>query len=411
MHQLDDPPASAMTLITFRGVSRPVALDDEDTLLPIFRSVFRYWPHRVVADGTPDAPVITVRPSEKGGYRLEAPWLDKPARYTNAVNLACGLGVHVNQAFLAGPEDRLCLHSAAARIGGRLVVFPNAYRAGKSLLTVCLAAAGARIFCDDILPVAHDSGLGFALGITPRLRLPLPTNLSRRTGDFIDARRGAENRQYLYVDLEADEQAPFGETAPLGGIVLLDRREGESARLERVGVGEALKYVVLRNFARKVPVEESLDRLHRILMSAYCARLTYSSGDEAADLLVRTLADWDSVAPRDAARPEAGPIRAPNGASRRAGGRLRRRAGIRERIADGDLFLVDSSEQAIYHLNAVGTGLWRLLDGACDTESAIAILCEAFPEAGRERIARDVKRLVSDLVANGLLVDGGANPE
>lgn len=407
-------PAESATLVSFEGVAPPVVLEDGDTLLPIFESVFRYWPRQVLRDRAPDAPVITVRPGEKGRYWLEAPWLDKPVRYSNGVNLACGLGVNVNQAFLAGPDDYLCLHAGAARIGGRLVVFPNAYRAGKSTLTVCLAAAGARIFCDDILPVVRDSGLGMALGITPRLRMPWPVDLAPRTVDFIEARRGAENSQYLYVDLGEDEQAPFGETAPFGGIVLLNRREGARASLERIGVGEALKHVVLRNFARKVPAAESLDRLHEILTSAYCARLTYSSGDEAAEFLVRELSDWEALLPPAPAdkgdEATQAPIREPVDAA--TSGRLRRREGIRERLTDGELFLVDSSDQAIFHLNPVGTGLWRLLDGACEVDEAVSILHEAFPDASREQIGQDVARLVSELIANGLLVDScGPNRE
>lgn len=403
--------AAANTLVDFRNVPGPVALEECDSLLPVLRRVFRYWPHAVQDKTNVHEPVIRVWPGKQGRYWLDAAWLEKPTRYTNDVNLACGLGVNVNQAFLNGPGDYLCLHSAAAAIGGRLVVFPNAYRAGKSMLSVCLAAAGARVYSDDILPVDRQTGRGMAIGITPRLRLPLPETLSQETVDFIAARRGPENSQYLYVDLRPDEQAPFGETAPFGGVVLLDRQEEGPASLEPVGVGEALKHLVLRNFARKVPVETSLDRLHQILASAYCARLTYSAGDDAARLLVERLADWDALdrPARLADTPDAG-----TGRARPAGGRgrLRRRDGVRERMTGGELFLVDSSEQAIYHLNAIGTGLWRLLDGACDIDEAVDILHEAFPETGRDQVEKDVGRLVASLLARGLLVEAGSpDPE
>lgn len=401
---MDCQAAQATTRLSFRNVIRPIELDNGSELLPILDSVFRYWPHEVLSDCGTDEPVITVTAGDRGRYWLHAPWLDEPVRYSNGVNLACGLGVNINQAFLAGPGEYLCLHAAAAEIGGRLVIFPSAYHAGKSTLTVCLAAAGARIFCDDILPVVRRTGLGMALGITPRLRLPWPTNLTERTSEFIEARKGAENRQYLYVNLEEHEQAPFGDTVPIGGVVLLNRSEDQPARLKRIGLGEALKHVVLRNFARKVPMDASLDRLHEILVSSYCARLTYSSADDAAELLMTCLPDWQlHDTPHHAAEPAGWP--AIPDAKRGGQGRLGRCPGIRERLVDGELFLVDSSGQAIYHLNAVGTGLWRLLDGACDINEVTVILAEAFPDAGRERIERDVRGLIKDLLACGLLID------
>jgi len=401
---MDCQAAQTTTRLSFRNVARPIELENGPELLPILDSVFRYWPREVLPDGGTDEPVITVTAGDRGRYWLRAPWLDEPVRYSNGVNLACGLGVNINQALLAGPGEYLCLHAAAAEIGGRLVIFPSAYHAGKSTLTVCLAAAGAQVFCDDILPVVRRTGLGMALGITPRLRLPWPANLTERTIEFIEARKGAENRQYLYVDLDEQEQAPFGDTAPIGGVVLLNRREGQPARLERIGLGEALKHLVLRNFARKVPMDASLDRLHEILVSSYCARLTYSSADDAAELLMACLPDWQRHdTPPHAAEP-AGRATLPD-AKRGGRGRLRRCPGIRERLVDGELFLVDSSGKAIYHLNAMGTGLWRLLDGACDIDEAAAILAEAFPDTGSERIEQDVRRLIKDLLACGLLID------
>ncbi len=406
MRVTDGHSSSSIVRLSFEGVAGHIQLEDGDHLLSVFESVFRHWPHRALTDDPQGQPVITVRAGDRGVHWIHAPWLDKPARYSNSVNLACGFGVNINRAFLAGPGEYLCLHAAAAEIGGRLVVFPNAYRAGKSTLTVCLAAAGARIFCDDILPVLRNTGNGMALGITPRLRLPWPANLGHGTAEFVAARRGAENSQYLYVNLRDGEQAPFGDTAPFGGIVLLNRREGERARLETVGLGEALKYVVLRNFARRVPMKESLERLHEILASTYCARITYSSGDEAAALLVDRFADWrelDRPGPRSDTVAAAEMTALPG--SRSVDGRLRRSDGVTERIADGELFLVDSSREAIYHLNPVGTGLWRLLDGGCDVADAIGILHAAFPEASRADIERDVAKLVKDLQARGLLVD------
>ena len=202
--------------LQFESIDRPVQIDDDEALFSPLPSVFRYWPFHEAAGLASDEPVVTVR-REGTGYRLFARWRAKPPRYSNPVNLACGLALNLNRAMLEQERSYLCLHGAGLQIGGRLVVLPNYYRAGKSALTVCLAAGGARVFSDDILPLLPD-GSGMALGVSPRLRLPLPAGLGKRSLQFIKRRRGAVNAQYLYVQLEPHEQARFGETSDFGGF-------------------------------------------------------------------------------------------------------------------------------------------------------------------------------------------------
>ena len=377
-------------------------IDGGHGLLAPLASVFRHWPFFEVDEDAADEPVITVR-RDGGGYWLHADWQEEPLRFSDPVNLACGLALNVNRAMLQEHEPDHCLHGAGIEIGGRLVVLPNYYRAGKSALTVCLAAAGARVFSDDILPLLPD-GSGMALGVSPRLRLPLPDRLGERSHRFIGRRRGADNKQYLYVELEPHEQAPFGAAAPFGGFVLLDRHDSGAAGLSRASDSEVLKQVVLRNFVRQVAAEESLDRLHRLVAASACYKLTFANGDDAADLLMERFSDTGVTAPKPeqaAGLAETGPV---SPIMPPAGGKhARRKPGIGERLVGGDLFLVDGAGQSIYHLNAVGAGLWRLMDGSCGTDEAVALLQQAFPHIERGVIERDITALTNDLLKLGLL--------
>ncbi len=379
-------------------------IDNGRALLAPFESVFRYWPFSEIPENVDGEPAITVRP-DGDGYRLHADWRPEPPRYSNPVNLACGLAVNVNRAFLQENQSYLCLHGAGVVIGGRLVVLPNYYRAGKSALTVCLAAAGARVFSDDILPLLPD-GAGMALGISPRLRLPLPEGLGARTLDFIAHRRGAANKQYLYVELGPHEQAPLGATARFGGFVLLDRRESGKASLSPASEGEILKQVVLRNFARQIPAEASLDRLHGLVAGSACHRLTYANGDDAADLLMERFSSIDPAPAEPLRTAETAEIAPLPQSSPTGGDHPRRNPDIAERAVDRDLFLVDGSGETIYHLNPVAAGLWRLMDGSCGTGDAVMLLQLAFPQVERAEIARDVESVVADLLKRGLLLRG-----
>lgn len=385
----------------FDGISSPVKFCDDPALQAPLSNVFAYWGFREgqSADGVPLA--ATVR-RDGDGYRIDTDWRDESPRFANPVNLVCGLVVALNQAWLNERQSHLCLHGAGIEIGGRLVVLPNFYRAGKSALTVCLAAAGGRVFSDDILPVLPDNS-AMALGVSPRLRLPLPGGLGRRSLQFIGERRGAANSQYQYVDLEAgSEQAPFGETTRFGGFVLLDRRESGPAGLIPVGEGETMKSLVLRNFARQVTMEESLDRLHALIEQAACYRLVYSNGDEAADLLMERFTDTRRQAEKAAAPVAADRAAQPPPAV--GGAHPCRRPAVGERFVGEDLFLVGDDGESVYHLNLVGAGLWRLLDGRCSLDEAKEILCLAFPDIPPGQVGEDVERLVADLTGQGLLL-------
>ena len=337
------PITGAIMLLTFDKVARPVHLEGVDSAPPAFVSVFRFWPWWSMPEDATADPLIRITP-EGDAFWLEAPWLGERLHYSNAVNLACGLAVHVNHAMLMDRPDLLCLHGAGIEIDGRLVVFPNAYRAGKSLLTACLAAAGARVFSDDILPVDRNSRQGIAIGVSPRLRLPLPEATGARSRRFIEERSGAKNAQYLYVELDERRQAPFGEQSPFAGFVLLERRDNSPAVLEPVSDGETLKQLVLRNFARQIPAAASLDFLHGLVSSAACYKLTYSVGDEAADVLMNRFSDPATLAHDIEAKAASNMLARPGDMKPDGGGdHIRRSPGIGERLVGDGLFLTDET--------------------------------------------------------------------
>ncbi|MBE9558223.1 MAG: PqqD family protein, partial [Proteobacteria bacterium] len=68
------------------------------------------------------------------------------------------------------------------------------------------------------------------------------------------------------------------------------------------------------------------------------------------------------------------------------------------------LFLTDQTGESVYHLNLVGAGVWRLLDGECGLDEAKTLLHSAFPDVSTDQIDRDTDRLVQDLVDQGLLI-------
>ena len=80
-----------------------------------------------------------------------------------------------------------------------------------------------------------------------------------------------------------------------------------------------------------------------------------------------------------------------------------RRDGIAETPVDNDLFLVVPETEGIFHLNAVGTALWRLLAEPRSRDELIDLLSAAFDDVPATAIAGDVDAFLQRLRDGGLL--------
>ena len=397
-------------LLEFEGLSREIELLDCPEIYACFAEVFHGL--RIQEAGSAALPPIITLAGAAKGYILKAPWQDQPMVRRDKIDALCGFIAEFIRAYVNDDQRLLCLHGAAAEFAGKLVVFPNRYRAGKSVLSACLAAAGVRLFADDVLPIGGPDDLGMAPGIVPRLRLPLPDNLAPATRDFLEARRGPSGKRYLYLDLAAAELASHGTQAPIGGFVLLEREAGADLDLSPVDPGEMLRSVIWQNFARESPAPEILQRLERIVGRARRLRLRYDRADDAVALLKETFASW----PADAEVPERTVWAAPGpGSSTPArsvpAGCYLRNPDITETKVGQEHFLADSKGAAIHNLNAVGSALWQLMADPRTIDELVDPLHAAFPGLARTQIEQDVRALLKGLIAKRLVMAGSEEIE
>jgi hypothetical protein len=393
-------------LLAFEGLSRQVALTDCRDIYDSFPTVFRGWRIRE-APATEQPPILTLSDTQKG-YRLEASWLAQPLVRRDQVDALCGFIAEFIRAYVNDDQRLLCLHGAAAEFTGRLVVFPNRYRAGKSVLSACLAAAAVRLFADDVLPIGGPDDQGMAPGIVPRLRLPLPDNLALSTRHFIEAREGPRGKKYLYLDLSEAELASHGTRAPIGGFVLLEREAGAAPDFEPVDPGEMLRQVIWQNFAREAPAPEILERLERIVRRARCLRLRYERADEAATALRETFSSWPAPSSTAAQAPDPEmlkpapaefPLDVPVGC-------YLRNPTVTESKVGAEHFLATPQGQAIHHLNPIGAAVWQLMAEPSTLNQLVDPLHAAFPQVPRAQIEQDVRALLDVLIAKRLVVAG-----
>jgi hypothetical protein len=378
-------------LISFEGVSRPVELINCDSAVDHISAVLRGWQFEAIPLGAKAAPQITLRKTTRG-YDLESPWQKKPLHHGHLVDAICSLIVDLVKAFIANDSSLLCLHCAAVSMAGRLVVFPNDYKAGKSILAAHFAAAGTRVYADDVLPIRPDGGGGVAPGVLPRLRLPLPDGLDNGFLEFVTLNSGLASKRFLYLDLDPGILVSHGNELPIGGFVLLDREPGAAAALIPVSESEMLKHVILKNFARDIGATEVLDRLHDLVSSTRCYRLIYGDAAQAVSLLRDEFTSWPSPAVESEPASFVTPM-----ATVHPPGHVSRAPGIVEKSIDGESFLANPAGETIYHLNLIGTALWRILDPPVSRSEIIETLLTAFPDVTPDQIGRDVDALLTDL--------------
>jgi hypothetical protein len=80
------------------------------------------------------------------------------------------------------------------------------------------------------------------------------------------------------------------------------------------------------------------------------------------------------------------------------------------RGVEGDLFLANARGDAIWHLNALGAAVWRVLEEPASAAETTEALTVAFPDADPAAIARDIDELFAKLAGNGLIVEVERGP-
>lgn len=386
--------------LTISQLPRPVLLSGCDDLTEYFPALFPGWEF-TRADSSKGEPLISLRRAN-GKYRLSAAWLEESQTYSDKVDALCGLVARLIRATVNHNPEALCLHAAAVEMNGRLLVFPDKYRAGKSFLSVCLAAAGHKLVSDDVLPVDLRDYHGVAPGIAPRLRLPLPENTGDESRRYIDENMIIEGSRYAYVDPAPDRLYMRGTHVPPGAFVLLDRREGAEAQIEPVGTADVLRQVIWQNFAREVDASRILGALCDIVTQAGRYRLRFDRAEDAIRLLEDRFSNWEQ-AQIEPGLSSISPAHGASGPRAGNGNRFVQKENVQKITVENEHFLTSPDGNSIHHLNPIGSAIWGLLEKPVRVEEIFSLLKSAFPEVDSNLIEKDIRKLVDSLKTRKLV--------
>lgn len=400
--------------IVFQDVAFPLRLDNAEVVLPLLPEIVVGWPFRVEEPGA-TAPFFTIT-GQPGAPKLRcvSHVEDRPPQDWDPLNALCDAMACLAIALPLSDPRLICLHAGGIEMAGRLVVFPNIRRAGKSTLSAAFARAGHRVFSDDVVPLSFPQGgraMARAMGTAPRLRLPLPDSLPAAFRTWAEGVAGPRNPQYHYLPLPG--QPVHGERLPVGAFVLLDRREGSvAAQLRPVPPHAAMDALLHQNFTRDRHSGEVLEVIAATLGAAQVWTLVYSDLDEAVACLQAQFRTWTDVpAPAVGEERRFGPARLDDPVPALMGPTLVQRAGVVERWIGDVLYLADPEGRAIQRMDPLAAAIWGMLEEPATPGELEDALVEAFPSTPRETIAADLSALLGRLAEAGLVAGGTSLPE
>ncbi len=424
----------------FEGVRLPVRLYNCSALLPEARAFFGSWPFTEGLPSSSETALSLEGPGKKGkkGYRIICPMQAKPLYEPTATCALCSLSIELAAVFCLEHPEMLCLHGAAVSLPSGTALLLGDNRSGKSTLTVRLAAAGLRIYGDDLIGMTAQ-GEVMSFGIPPRLRLPLP--FSGASAEFVRHRRGSGDGRYQYLNPDPDFLAPFGQTSPVKHIIMLQRRSKARPQLSVADRNAGLMHLLPRYIMRPGEAETVLEQAGRLSADIPVLLFRYSNLDEAASFLCmqanslhcdhnstrntthlpvwNALPDFDGpVPPHDTCSKSLLPPKDWSTPTQLQGKSFPQTwiqaPGVRLVEQNGGLFVINAD--AVHSLNPQGYMVWRLLEAPLSEKEAVLLLQETFPEIPKNRIVRDTARLFRDLRQAGLVVpakhpDGCTAPE
>lgn len=391
------------------GLRPRIAISGDGQLEAALATIMVGW-GLVAAEGEPDRPVAAPDlyvEQTVDGWTCGGIAFDTPLAYHDPVAASCSLIANIFKAHTMMDESSLCLHAAGVQVGGGVVLLTGAYRAGKSVVSAACAAAGLRVFSDDIVPLSPDGRTARAAGLAIRLRQPFPGSLAPETLAFLARHRAAASQRYLYVRPCADKLAEFGAEAPVRAVVALDREESGAARLDLLPVDQTLRETILRNFARSTPASRILDAFDGLVGDIPCLKLRYNRAEDAAHLLATEL-DREFVA-------TAGTVAGPSPRQQSPTCQVEPRpalhpdtmicqaSGVRVSERSGELFLIDQQDRTIFSLNTTAAAVWNVASEPTRLGELVAVFVEAFPDRTRREITMDLSNIVRRLARDGLL--------
>lgn len=400
--------SAVSTRIQFKGLARAVRLPgDAPELLETLTRVFNGWaaaPASNIGSNAQEDLCRVVRDSART-FSVHSSFVTQRIEGLPLASAVCAIAADLAQGYSEDRPGSLTLHCGAFQLGDNLIALTGRARAGKSTLIARLAMEpDLRVFCDDVLPI-DETGCGVALGIAPRIRVPLPKAVSACFRCFVEERAGPIDDQYGYVI--SDTVAAHGAKAPLTAVVELNRRPRARARLHRLDAADAVQLIAEQNMADLLTARRAFDQISALVNGLQRFSLVYSDLDDAVDLLRRTFAGGPTSTVDDAV--DSSRRRSVLTRPRQTSFDVQRHVwtrgkGVKTRQIDEAAFLFREDDKTLWRMNELATAVWVILDEPSSIGDIVDLLGEAFPQTSRATLQLDLIALF-EILAEGNLTE------
>lgn len=398
----DRGPVSARSVLKYPGVTLQIVLDHAAPVADALGAALSGWtPTRGTVPGA-QARTTSVL-GDKGTYAARSAFLGETIHGLGVAGAACAVIADLAQDYFVTRPGSLALHCAAFRFNNRLIGMTGPAKAGKSTLAARMTQeTDMAVFCDDVLPMQPD-GNAVALGVAPRLRLPLPETCSDGFRAHVARHLGPRDDRYAY--LCAPNVAAHGTTAPLSILLILDRKPDGDATLHAVTDHEALHYLLSQNMADLETADIAITQLTRLLHRITCLRLVYADLEDAVALVRHAFGGGAQINPDVTVLPplpQAAPRSLPV-ARMSSDLHWARRPDVMMQATGDSAFLWLPGRQTVWRMNALALAVWTMLEIPGSAQDLAAVLADHFTDQDQATLTADVNALLQGLAKAGLI--------
>lgn len=283
-------PEQAAGAISVAGPCRPIVVAGAGPLLSDLTALMPGWPIEPAATTAP--PDLTLQRTDEG-FQLDGEGLpDGPATAGDPALAAQLVMIALTVCYMRQLPELIQVHGAGVKLGTGVVALLGDTQAGKTSVALHLTQLGCRLYGDDRLllrPSGQDASVeAVSLSLAPRVRLPLPADVSEDFTRLIAVRSVLKLKDRAVLCLRDGEVAARGEAAPLVALVRLHRRDATAAtNLQAAATAETLRALLSNCLAPGFEPQELVARAAALVSATPCFTIEFASSRDAAGVLAR----------------------------------------------------------------------------------------------------------------------------